>query len=67
MYDILEINRAMSEHNLTNEKAAVKAGLAARTVSSIRNGEPNIRLPSLEKLAHALGLELIVKLKKKAP
>jgi transcriptional regulator with XRE-family HTH domain len=55
----------MEARDLTNEKLAVKAGLAARTVSSIRNGEPNVRLPSLQKIADALGLQLVVKFEKK--
>ena len=64
MYDTITINSVMEASDLTNEKLAVKAGLAARTVSSIRNGESNVRLPSLQKVADALGLHLVVRFEK---
>lgn len=64
MYNTQIINRAIEEQEFTNEKLAVKADLAARTVSSIRNGEENVRLLSLKKVAEALGLKLIVKFEK---
>lgn len=65
MYETDSINREIREQKLTNEKIAVRAELAARTVSSIRNGEPNVTLTSLEKLAAALGLKVIVKFEKR--
>ncbi len=65
MYDTAILNKTIEDNDLTNEKLAVKAELAARTVSSIRNGELNIRLVTLQKIADALGLDLIVKFEKK--
>jgi transcriptional regulator with XRE-family HTH domain len=60
------INAAMGAQRLTNEQVAAKATLSPKVVSAIRNGRENIRLPSLKKVADALNLDLIVKLKKKA-
>ncbi len=65
MYDAAPINKAIEEQDFTNEKLAVRAGLASRTVSSIRNGETNIRLTSLQQVAEALGFRVIVKFEKK--
>jgi ribosome-binding protein aMBF1 (putative translation factor) len=66
MYNTQIINREIENQDFTNEKLAVKADLAARTVSSIRNGEENVRLISLKKVAAALGLKLVVKFEKEA-
>ena len=58
MYETEVLNHAI--------EVAAKAGLAARTVSSIRNGEPNIRLSSLHQVAEALGFKVVVKFEKVA-
>lgn len=61
MYDTEVIDKAIEEQHLTNEKLAVSAGLSSGTVSSIRNGEENIRLPSLKRVANALGYEVEIR------
>jgi transcriptional regulator with XRE-family HTH domain len=66
MYNYESINAAMGAQRLTNVKVAERAGVAAKTVSLIRNGFPNVTLPTLKKVADALNLDLIVKLEKKA-
>ena len=66
MYNSQIINRAIEDRHLTNEKVAVNAGLSSRTVSSIRNGEENIRLPSLKRVANALGYEVEIRFVPKA-
>jgi transcriptional regulator with XRE-family HTH domain len=66
MYDTDSINAAMGAQRLTNEKVAERAGVSAKTVSLIRNGFPNVTLPTLERIAGALDLKLVVKLEKKA-
>lgn len=43
---------------LTNEKLGVKADVAARTVSVIRNGDESVRLKTLKKVAGALKLKV---------
>jgi len=58
MYDAEMLNQAMENQQLTNEKLAVRADLSASTVSSIRNGEENVRLLSLKKAANALNLQV---------
>jgi transcriptional regulator with XRE-family HTH domain len=52
------INAAMGAQRLTNEALAQKAGVSAKTVSWVRNGDPNVGLPTLKSIATALGLEL---------
>lgn len=66
MYNSQIIDRAIEDRHLTNEKVAVNAGLSSRTVSSIRNGEENIRLPSLKRVANALGYEVEIRFVPKA-
>jgi transcriptional regulator with XRE-family HTH domain len=66
VYDSQLIDKAIGEQNLTNEKLAVSAGLSSGTVSSIRNGEENIRLPSLKRVANALGYEVEIRFVPKA-
>jgi transcriptional regulator with XRE-family HTH domain len=61
MYDSEVLNKAIKDNALSNEKVAVAAGLAARTISKIRNGDPDVRLPSLEKTAGALGFDVEVR------
>lgn len=59
-YDPAPLNEAMRRQGFTNEKLAVRADLAARTISSIRNGDENVRLATLKKAAGALNLKLII-------
>lgn len=61
MYDTNIIEEEMERQNLTNERLAVKANLSASTISAIRNREVNLRLPSLEKAASALGLDVEIR------
>jgi len=58
MYRTDLINAAMGAQRLTNERLAEAAGIGIGTVSAIRNGDASVRLPSLKKLADALGLSL---------
>lgn len=60
MYDFGTIDKTIKEQHLSNEKVAVTAGLSSSTVSSIRNGEVTIRLPSLKRVANALGFEVVI-------
>ena len=66
MYNSQIIDRAIEDKHLSNEKVAANAGLSSRTVSSIRNGEENIRLPSLKRVANALGYEVEIRFVPKA-
>jgi transcriptional regulator with XRE-family HTH domain len=66
MYDPQIIDEAIESQHLSNEKVAVSAGLSSGTVSSIRNGEENIRLPSLKRVANALGYEVEIRFIPKA-
>jgi transcriptional regulator with XRE-family HTH domain len=59
-YDPKPINEAIEEMGLTNEKLGVKADVAARTVSVIRNGDENVRLETLRKVAGALKLKVVI-------
>jgi transcriptional regulator with XRE-family HTH domain len=52
------INGAMGAQRLTNEAVAEKAGVAPKTVSAVRNGDPNVGVPTLKKIADALGLTM---------
>lgn len=56
----------MKERGLTNRALAESAGLAVATVSYIRNGRACVLLPSLKKVADALGLDLVVRFEKRA-
>lgn len=58
MYRVDLINAAMGAERLTNEQVAEKAGVSPKVVSAIRNGRENIELPSLKKVAGALGLTM---------
>ncbi|MET0646407.1 MAG: helix-turn-helix transcriptional regulator [Pyrinomonadaceae bacterium] len=60
MYPAEAINEAMGRERLTNEKLADKAEIDPATVSKIRNGNPNVTLPTLKKVTDALGLELVI-------
>jgi transcriptional regulator with XRE-family HTH domain len=52
------INAAMGAKRLTNEKVAEIASVNFKVVSAIRNGAPNVMLPSLIAVATALGLDM---------
>lgn len=66
MYPNANINAAMGERRLTNEQVAAKAKVTRKVVSAVRNGKVNITLPSLKKVANAVGLELVIQLVPKA-
>lgn len=66
MYDAKVIDKAIEDQGLSNEKVAVAAGLSSRTVSSIRNGEENVKLNSLKRTAEALNLKVEIRLIPKA-
>lgn len=58
MYRTDLINGEMGAQRLTNETLADKADVAVRTVSAVRNGDPNVKLPTLKAIADALGLSM---------
>lgn len=60
-YNPAPLNEAVKEQGFTNEKLAVKACLSARTVSSIRNGDENVKLSTLKKAASALNLKVVIR------
>ena len=61
------INGAMGSQRLTVEDLATKSGVSPKTVSFVRNGNPNIKLPTLKAVADALGLTLQELFEPKAP
>ncbi len=52
------INAEMGRQRLTNETVAEKARVGVKSVSAIRNGDPNVKLPTLQAVVGALGLTL---------
>lgn len=54
--DLIRAKKAARK--LTNEQIATKSGLHINTVREICNGKENIELPSLQKVANALGLSM---------
>jgi len=52
------INAAMGAKRLTNEKVAELAKVNFKVVSAIRNGAPNVMLPSLIAVAAALDIDM---------
>jgi hypothetical protein len=66
MYNPDLINEVMGRKRLTNQRVAELAGVNTKVVSAARNGKETVMLPSLKKVADALGLNLVVKLEKKA-
>lgn len=58
MYRTDLINAAMGSQRLTNPKLAEIAGVGIGTVSSVRNGDEGVTLPTLRKIADALGLSM---------
>lgn len=52
------INGAMGGQRLTNEVVAEKAGVAPKTVSAVRNGDPNVGHATLRKVIEAIGLTM---------
>jgi transcriptional regulator with XRE-family HTH domain len=65
MYPTEAINEAMGRQRLTNDKLANKAELDPATISRIRNGNPNVTLPTLKKVADALDLNLVIQFEPK--
>lgn len=65
MYDTALLNQEIGGRRLSNERLANLAGVDPSTVSRIRNGKANVTLPTLKKVADALGLDLVVKLEKR--
>lgn len=57
-YRIDLINGAMGAQRLTNDVVAERAGVAPKTVSAVRNGDPNVGLPTLTSIAEVLGLTM---------
>jgi hypothetical protein len=66
MYNPDPINEEMGRRRLSNQAVAALAGVNTKVVSAARNGKESVMLPSLKKVADALGLDLVVKLEKKA-
>ena len=64
MYSSEPINSAMGARRMTNPEVARIAGVAPKTVSAIRNEKDSVSLPTLQKVADALGLQLIVRFEK---
>jgi transcriptional regulator with XRE-family HTH domain len=58
MYRVDLINAAMGAKRLTNESLGELTGLSAKTISFVRNGDPNVKLPTLRAVADALGLTM---------
>lgn len=58
MYRIDLINAAMGAKRLTNESLGELTGLSAKTISFVRNGDSNVKLPTLRAVADALGLSM---------
>lgn len=53
------INAAMGAQRLTNKMTGKKARVATKTVSAIRNGNPDVQVSTLKKVVvDALGLSL---------
>ncbi len=51
------IRAAMGSQGFTNESLGDVAGLDRSTISVIRNGSPNVTLPTLKAVTDALGLD----------
>lgn len=66
MYNPDPINEAMGRKRLSNEAVAELAGVNKKVVSAARNGKETVMLPSLKKVASALGLKLVVRFEKEA-
>ncbi|MDX6696066.1 MAG: Cro/C1-type DNA-binding domain [Blastocatellia bacterium] len=59
------IKGAMAEQELTVADVAEITGLSPTTISFVRNGKENVKLPTLKKIADALDLQLIVRFEKR--
>jgi len=57
-YRVDVINGAIGAQGLTNQTLAAKAGTSPKTISAIRNGQPNVGLPLFQKVVEALGLTM---------
>lgn len=58
MYRADLIRAAQGAKKLTNEALAELSGLNVNTISSIRRGKEHVEVPTLEKVANALGLSM---------
>lgn len=52
------IRAAMGSQNITRAALAEKSGLNVNTITAICRGKENIEIPTLQKVANALGLEM---------
>lgn len=57
-----QLDLAIKENGLTNEKLAVKADLTSTTISRVRRGERTVVLETLDKVAGALGMDVVIEL-----
>lgn len=57
-YRVDLINGAMGAKRLTNADVAEKAGVSTKTVSAVRNGDPNVGFMTLKKVVEAVGLTM---------
>ena len=62
---IEQIERAMKKHGLTKEKLAVRADLTSRTISRLKKGERAVVLETLDKVADALDMVVVIHLEPK--
>ena len=61
-YDIIKDRRALL--NITPQDLADISGVSLRTIKAIEKGNGNPSIDTLTKIADALGLELIMKVRK---
>lgn len=66
MYPNELIKGAMAEQAITIDDIKEATGLSPTTISAVRNGKVNIKLPTLKSIANAVGLELEIRLTRKA-
>jgi transcriptional regulator with XRE-family HTH domain len=52
------INAAIGVQRLNNEQLARLTGLNVNTISAIRNGKPTVSVPTLRRVAEALGIPM---------
>lgn len=61
------INRAVEQSQYSKEKLAVLAEVATPTLEKVMNGEANLMLDSVERIADYLGYDVVISFKKKLP
>jgi transcriptional regulator with XRE-family HTH domain len=66
MYPNQLIKGAMAENGLTINDVKESTGLSGTTIVSVRNGNENIKLPTLAAVAAAVGLEMEIRLTPKS-